>query len=160
MSAKGKANGRANVDASESVSVGRRALLKKAVATAPAIATVPSGAALARTSNLISSTDEGSAIDRWGRTLCLNRRYAYLTPGGSIDLGEPPYGEVTAIREREYRTEANGGADTVSEADMCRSGGAYYYHSYGWRQVNVPRGMLVSATALSSFAGSIVIRDV
>ena len=44
-------------------------------------------------------------------------------------------------------------ADQISEKDMCKQGGQFHYWSNGWRQVNVPRGMVASATALSSFAG-------
>jgi hypothetical protein len=43
---------------------------------------------------------------------------------------------------------------------MCTNGGEYYYKSSGWNKVTVPKGIMVSATALSSFAGSIYVREI
>ena len=46
---------------------------------------------------------------------------------------------------------------------MCTNGGSYHYYNYNtasWEPVNVPQGMLVSATALSSFAGRITVTDI
>jgi hypothetical protein len=139
----------------------RRKMLKVAAATAPFIATLPSGAALARSSSLISAAPAASSKDLSGRTLCLD-----LTSGtgdfqnGKLDLGTPPSGKLTRITDRDYRLGANGGSTAVSEATMCTNGGTYYYHSSGWQQVNVPKGIMVSATAYSSFAGSITITDI
>ncbi len=48
---------------------GRRAVLKGAVAAMPMILTLQSGAALARSSNMISASSPDSAIDAEGRTL-------------------------------------------------------------------------------------------
>jgi len=126
---------------------------------APVIATLSSGAALARSSNVISSSIPDSARDGSGRTLCLDERSGERI-GTSIDLGAPPSGSVTAITERDYRTAPNGGATPISEAQMCANGGSSYYQSSGWQTANVPRGILVSATALSSFAGSIRFTEV
>jgi hypothetical protein len=77
-----------------------------------------------------------------------------------MDLGAWPNGSVTAITQRDYRVDDRGSAATITEAAMCNQGGTFYYQQAGWQQVNVPRGMLVSATALSSFAGSIRFTDV
>lgn len=139
----------------------RRKVIKIAVATAPIIATLPSGAALARSSNVIGDTNVGGAFDSHGRTLCLDLRSGTVgSTGTSIDLGVPPRGSLTAIKPRNYRTAANGGAPAIDESEMCKKGGTSYYLDSGWKQVNVPKGMLVSATALSSFAGSIYTTEI
>jgi hypothetical protein len=83
-----------------------------------------------------------------------------MTWGGKMDLGAWPRGSATAITARDYRVDDKGSAATISEGAMCQQGGTFYYQHAGWQQVNVPRGILVSATALSSFAGSIRITDV
>ena len=90
-------------------SLARRSVLKGAIAAAPVIATLPSGAALARSSNLISSTSPAGALDGSGRTLCLDLSSGELS-GTVMDLGVPPSGSVTAITARHYRTEPRGGA--------------------------------------------------
>jgi hypothetical protein len=74
---------------------------------------------------------------------------------GALDLGVPASGNLTAIRERSYRVDDRWGASPITEADMCQRGGTFHYWNSGWRHVNVPKGMLVSATALSSFVGHI-----
>jgi hypothetical protein len=140
-------------------SVARRSILRGALVAAPVIATLHSGAALARSSSLISSTSPSNALDGSGRTLCLDARSGELS-GTVMDLDTPPSGSVTAIRPRDYRTEPRGSASPISEAEMCARGGDFYYQSSGWRTANVPRGILVSATALSSFAGSIRFTEV
>jgi hypothetical protein len=136
----------------------RRRILKVAIATAPVIATLPSGAALARSSNLIGPTS-GSGRDSQNRLLCLDLRSGANT-NGMVDLGTPPRGLVNAIKERDYRVGAQASASTISEAQMCKQGGAYYYQSSAWHQVNVPKGIVVSATALSSFAGGIYFNEI
>jgi hypothetical protein len=138
----------------------RRRVLKVAVATAPFIATLPSGAALARSSNVISATSEANALDAMGRTQCLDLRSGADFTGSTLDLAEPPSGVVTAITERDYRIEPKGSGAAVSEAEMCKAGGSFYYQESGWKTASVPRGMLVSATALSSFAGGIFYTEV
>jgi len=131
------------------------------MATAPIIATLPTGAALARSSNVISSTLPAGATDSQGRTLCLDAASGTMLAGGSaMDLGAPASGSLTAITGRDYRVDANGGATRIGESEMCKQGGSFYYLDTGWQKVNVPRGMLVSATALSSFAGSIHFTEV
>lgn len=146
----------------ERPAVSRRALLKGSVVSMPAILTLQSGAALARSSNLISGTST-SYTDAQGRALCLDVNSVY--PAGEqpnvYDLSEPPFARVTRITDRDYRIEPRGGADQISEAGMCDQGGIFYYKgSTGpYAEVNVPRGMLVSATSLSSFAGHIVYTD-
>jgi hypothetical protein len=139
----------------------RRSVLRVAVATAPLIATLPSGAALAKSSNLVTGTTPAGAIDAQGRTLCLD-----VTSGtgnysnGVLDLGVPARGKLTAIKDRRYRVDDKYTATQISESQMCYQGGTYYYWNSGWHQAQVPKGMLVSATALSSFAGSIFTTEV
>jgi len=136
--------------------INRRRLLKVAVATAPIIATLPSGAALARSSNLIGPTT-GSAKDLQNRTLCLER--GSLPPNSMVDLGTPPKGWVTAIPERDYR-KATDHSVKVSEKDMCKNGGQFHYKQGNWRTVKIPKGIAASATALSSFVGGIYTTEV
>ena len=146
----------------------RRALLKGSAKAMPALLTLQSGAALARSSNLISATSS-NPTDAYGRTLCLDVNSVSPADGDwrVFDLGEPAYGRVSAIRERDYRRLPSGRSDRISEAQMCQRGGTYYYYNrYGgssywgrWRKVKVKQGVLVSATALSSFAGSVVVND-
>lgn len=180
----------------------RRALLKGAVRAMPAVLTLQSGAALARSSNLISASPRDHK-DRWGRTLCLDLRT--VRPAGRsgrvYDLGHPAYGHVNAVRDREYFVAPDHRSAAVSEARMCHEGGTYYYRArryrhwsnqeqegdslqestgsnqqftgsvsqsssyWGghreryWKRVHIRRGVLVSATALSSFSGNITVTD-
>ena len=186
--------------------VSRRALLRGAVTAMPAVLTLQSGAAHARSSNLISASPWDHK-DRRGRTLCMDKKSVYPAGGRKFDLGNPAYARVTAIHDRDFRLAPHHGAARVSEAQMCHNGGTYYYrthrpgrwsshtaeeqfnvaqdvsgssyiagaqsgggananswdHSYydrrRWRKVKIRRGVLVSATALSSFAGNIVVKD-
>jgi hypothetical protein len=140
----------------------RRRFVKGAIATAPVLATLPSGAALARSSNIIGSTSPAGAIYK-NKLLCLDARSGSgLTAGGSaVDLGQPPSGFATAITDRDYRVDDGESAAPVTEAAMCKNGGYYYYKSsWGWKKVTVPKGMYVSATAMSSFAGSIFVKEI
>lgn len=132
----------------------RRAIIKGAAGTLPTILTLQSGAALARSSNLIRPiTDAATAKDANNRTLCLSQRSVdnvYLN--GQIDLGPSGYGEVTAITERDYYREPNRGAAEMSEQEMCEEGQTAYFRSIGWKSKQAPQGWLVSADHLSSFA--------
>lgn len=150
--------------------VSRRILLRGAAAAVPTILTLHSGAALARTSNCISLARE-AAPDGLNRNLCVDLvtppNPPTLVDGNLYDLGEPPAAKVTAIPvDREYRTEANNGANSTvkTPGDMCESGGTYWYKddSDKWTEAQVPRGMMASATALGSFTGpgSISIREI
>jgi hypothetical protein len=152
--------------------ISRRRVMKVALATAPIIATLPTGAALARSSNFVNATSAGGALDAKGRTLCLNANSGSMTWNGwRMDLGAWPNGSATAITQRDYRVDDKESAAKVSEGAMCNQGGTFYYKQAatfgsqhdqhpGWNQVHVPRGMLCSATALSSFAGSIHFTEV
>jgi ABC-type Fe3+-hydroxamate transport system substrate-binding protein len=143
----------------------RRRLLKSAIATAPAIVTLPSGAALARSSNLITASSPAEALDAFGNTLCLDLNSGTIISGDgfedALDLGDPPEGYVTAISPRQYfiSREADP-ANVVSETEMCELGGTFHYQNPDWVEVHVPQGMLVSATALASFGGYLAITEI
>ena len=163
-------------------------MLKGTVKVMPAIVTLQSGAALARSSNMISASSSPST-DRMGRTLCLDANSVQPARGTRhmYDLGEPARGTVYAINERDYRAMPRTDAPKISEARACLEDRTVYYldernswltewqssdsdddHGDGlnfvykrnWKRARVPRGMLVSATALSSFAGNIIVRDI
>lgn len=143
-------------------SAGRRAMLRGTAVAMPAILTLQSGAALARSSNLISGSGPGTR-DRYGRTLCLDTRSVYPMDGNNrlYDLGEPAYARVNAIREREYRYRPRRRSRQVDESEMCERGIPGYYRTRrggDWKKVET-RGMIVSATALHSFAGHVHITD-
>ena len=151
----------ADTDGAREFSTSRRALLRGAAGTLPVILTLQSGAALARSSNLIVTATSGSAQDAAGRTMCLDTNSVYsAAEAGVYDMGDPPFARVTAInRRRWYRFNYRKGFEQVSEKEMCRSGTFFYRRRWGWRRENVRKGMLVSATALSSFVGKIDITD-
>ena len=132
-------------------------MLKGMTTSMPVVLTLQSGAALARSSNMIS--DAGyKATDGLDRTLCMDSPSVNEVEG-MYDLGEPPYARVYAINERDYYVEANRGSAEIDEAELCRLGGEAYYKDGGWQQVRVQQGMVVSATALTSFAGKIDVID-
>lgn len=143
----------------------RRDLLRRTAVSMPMVLTLQSGAALARSSNLISATSTDYA-DADGRTLCLDKDSVFAASDSAdvYDLGDPPYARVYAIRDREYYNEPRRRSGQLSEAEMCRSGRSGFlrprdHDGRGWKEVKVPKGVLVSATALSSFAGDIHIYD-
>ena len=160
-------------------SISRRAVLRGAVTTMPVVLTLQSGAALARSSNMISAS-RYSSEDRRGRTLCLDTESVNPVGGSDhlFDLGEPPRAHVFAINDRDYRTAPDSNAPRITEEQICQSGQPGYFQSdydfvspdgsddgdgsvyqRQWEQVQVRRGVLVSATALSSFAGSVRVTD-
>ena len=143
----------------------RRAILSGAgKAAVPAIITLYSGASLARSSNLIGANPrQGADGDKFR---CLDTRSVDLTEKANVyDLGQDPMAHVTRIstRRRYFRPRTNGAPSTqqVSGNTMCADGGDFYRQGdNGYRKVTVQRGMLVSATALSSFANDITYTDV
>ncbi len=169
MSAEEKIQGMA------SAKIDRRKLLRGASAAVPAILTLQSGAALARSSNLIGTNQYAGAQD--GKYNCLDFDGIDRTDKPNVyDLGSPPMGHVTRIDadSRYFKNDPDdshhhgyggggygGGDDDVSKRQMCAEGGTYYRKNR-WRtsRVNVKRGMLVSATALSSFSSGINYTDV
>lgn len=152
----------------EPVSVARRALLRGAMATVPTVMTLHSGAALARSSNLVGVGP--TAGSEGGKFRCMDTETVYKTDNPNVyDLGDPPMAHVTTIRDNVtyQRLERVGNSSnfkpgaTVHASDMCREGGTFYRNSGSSSgNVAVKRGVLVSATALASFSGSIRYTDV
>ena len=151
------------------VKIGRRALLRGATSAVPAILTLQSGAALARSSNLIGANPYSGASN--GKYNCLDFDGIDRTDKPRVyDLGSPPMAHVTRIDadSRYYATDPNqayggwsGGPSEVSKSKMCADGGTYYRKSrWNTKRVQVKRGMLVSATALNSFSSGINYTDV
>lgn len=152
-----------NADVTDAPNLSRRALLKGTVKAMPVVLTLQSGAAFARSSNMISATGSGYK-DGYGRSLCLDTSSVTPADGSATlyDMGEPAFGSISAINDRDFQTYPFGFGKPISEARMCERGGTYYYRSgsrWQWRRVSVRKGVLVSATALSSFAGNIVVTD-
>jgi len=150
---------------SASPAVSRRALLSGAgQAAIPAIVTLYSGAALARSSNLIGVNASQGA--QQGKYRCLDSSSVYPTEKANVyDLGEDPMAHVTRIDATKtyYRSDYRGnltGQQATGDA-MCTSGGQYYRKDFsGYKRVTVRKGMLVSATALGSFSNDITYTDV
>ena len=152
--------------------VNRRAMLRGASAAVPAILTLNSGAALARSSNLIGAGNHVG--QQGGKYRCLDFDGIRGTRKPNVyDLGDPAMGHVTRIDAESsyYATDPDdrrGGYDRhgrgpseVSKQKMCADGGTYYRKDrHRTRQVHVKRGVLVSATALSSFSSGINYTDV
>ncbi|SEO13145.1 hypothetical protein SAMN05216404_11225 [Nitrosospira multiformis] len=106
----------------------RRRLLKGTVAV-PIIMTLHSGAALARTSNLVGPTEDiNSAMKENGDLYCVHPSSDGSANTIPVDLGTSPTATINPI------TDANGAPDLQAQATACRNGG----------------GILVSATAWSS----------
>lgn len=143
-------------------SPGRRAMLRGTATAMPVVLTLQSGAALARSSNLISASHPQTR-DRWGRALCLDTNSVYPVgrSGNLYDLGEPASADVGAIWGREYRVEPKRRSRRIDASEMCLRGKPGYYKTRRngrWRKVET-KGMIVSATALRSFAGRVRITD-
>ncbi|MFP5407152.1 MAG: hypothetical protein ACLGHY_12730, partial [Gammaproteobacteria bacterium] len=118
---------------SPDASMRRRVMLRGAAAAVPTILTLHSGAALARSSNLLSVAD-GAPVDAEGRNLCLDESSVELSPGSrkAYDLGEPPHANVTAIHpERGYYRDTQPGGEPVLPQEMCQTGGDFYIKEGG-----------------------------
>ena len=152
----------ASAVANTSAGMSRRALLRGA---APAIVTLYSGAALAQSSNLISATQNAMAQDSKYRCLDTSSVYSTTKPN-MYDLGATPMGHVTQIRSTRqyYPTSTWGTSPTGPQAtapQMCANGGNYVRKEYwGYTRVKVSRGVLVSATALNSFADKVTYTNI
>lgn len=141
----------------------RRALIKGGVTAMPAILTLHSGAALARSSNMIGAAPSGTT-DGLGRTLCLDK--SSVVPADDYleiyDLGEPPSADVTIIRgrgERKYYAKVGKHKRIEVTPDaMCERGGKYYWRSHRgghWQEARVRKGIVVSAGAMASISGHV-----
>ena len=177
-------NGNGSIaSAKETKHVTRRMMLKGSASAMPAIMTLKSGAAHARSSNLIGASPYPER-DRQGRLLCLNIDSVSSVGGSeqSFDIGEYGKAEIVAITERDYRAYPRMNAPRVSEERACLEGRTVYYieRRDSWtgnfeseqdsgtnftfrrdfKSARVPRGVFVSATALSSFVGNYVVREI
>ena len=153
-------SGRNNKDSSNTpteeqgrpASMHRRALLKGAATTMPMILTLQSGAALARSSNLIGPASAGTR-DLNGYTLCLDTDSVIpLEYGNKYDLGDPAYATINMVSDHDYYPEANRSHRPPYGPDyVCMEGGEYYYQDRGWQEVTLPtNGIVVSAMAVAS----------
>lgn len=125
--------------------------------------TLHSGAALARSSSLVSATDPVTAHRDDGDVLCLD-------PGNDIvdfddhskyDLGEPPSADACTIPSREYFTDPdNPQGSLVLDWELCQTPGqpvsTFYYQDQGPPvMVNGTNGILVSTVALTSVLAAV-----
>lgn len=143
-------------------SLTRRAVLRGAAVAAPTIVTMSSASAVVAMSSVRTYTSI-DAPQADGNYYCLAEK-STLGPsqGGhpdALDVGDFPQPMISRIPERDYRREPNENSARVTEVEMCRDsefkGTKYYYPSdHGWRGVKVRRGILMSATAMSSLAVS------
>ena len=140
--------------------ISRRTLLRGATATVPTILTLTSGAALARSSNLIGTIQEAN-----GDVLCLDPR---STKGPTrsnpnvYDLGSPPYAEVTRIPlANQYR--AKDTLEAMTPTEVCQYQGSvevnYGYGDWTERYRSAP-GVMVSNAACASFGTRCSITDI
>lgn len=146
--------------------VSRRTLLSGACKVAgPAIVTLYSGAALARSSNLIGANPNQGAEQNKYRCLDTRSVDGVVKPN-VYDLGKNPMGRVTRISSTRqyYRADSQGNrtSQQVAGNKMCADGGVYYRKdsNTSYTKVQVHKGVLVSATALASFANDITYHDV
>lgn len=180
-------NGQGAVSPSTPMPARRRILVRGAAAAVPTILTLHSGSAVAARTSFLISKASGAPVDNAGRNMCLDLRSVKEELAPNVyDLGDPPSPEVTYIRTTEsYYREQNESSATVSPMEMCESGGDYYVKTTGggststttgsdrtvrvsspvdasadWNKVTVQKGVLVSATALSSFVGRVIIREI
>jgi hypothetical protein len=149
----GEANGET---CSETVSKARRRLIQGAASTVPVILTLQSGAAWARSSNIISESTEAGGLTEDGQYYrCLLLSSVDRVDRGA-DLGEPPSGEYVELKNMTYYTADNAGSPTVSGATVCRNDVPYYYKDQGFQQIRVEGGGLVfSAASHTSLAGAL-----
>lgn len=135
----------------------RRALVRGAFAAVPTVLTLHSGAALARSSNLIGTIDVPKQDES---AFCLETTGLTTVPDTNppmYDLGAQPTANVREYSHtRQYYSDYSCTVKAYP-GDMCRNGGSYWYKKSDGTKVKVQfptGGGLVSATALSSFAGT------
>lgn len=138
-------------------SPGRRKLLGSGVKAMPVILTLQSGAALARSSNLISGSSP-ETTDALNRTLCLDTNSVKATSRANVyDAGQPPEATCNIISDRDWYVKTDRGLRSVSKPEMCIEGGPYIYKPEGgggFQTAELPaNGMVVSAGAMKSIAG-------
>ena len=116
----------------------RRRLIKGAAAAIPVIMTLHSGAALARTSNLVGPFQytsleelEAGAAKDGGDLICLQ-------PG--VDSGPVPDGDGTIDLGTSFgyttdSTQLNGEPDLVTQAKVCQGGGGILVSVNAWGSI-------------------------
>ena len=141
--------------------ISRRDLLKRGVVSMPAILTLHSGAALARSSNLIAAAPP-ETTDSLGRTLCLDTTSVYPAHDYKdiYDMDDPPQAVVNIISRREYHMDKNRGSPVVSQASVCEGGTVYWYkdpNGGAWQPIELPyKGVVVSSGSMLSNADYII----
>ena len=142
-----------NVDRPESA--GRRALLRKGVTAMPAILTLHSGAALARSSNLISAAP--GSRDGNGDVWCMDTSTAdYYPDSGKYDIGDPGFANVNVLPDTDYYSGPGLSGDVKTADEFCASGGVRNYKPLGGGSKETATlqspGIVVSSNAYNSVA--------
>ena len=145
--------------------VSRRRLLKTGAGALPAVMTLQSGAAFARSSNVLGASTM-DVTDPLGRTMCID--LASVVPiddySRIYDLGHPPSAVVNVIRGEEEgrlyyvnRRDRRDGRPAVHPGLMCERGGQFWFKPVGrrWQSVEIPKGFVASSGAIHSFATEI-----
>lgn len=146
----------AATEADRPESVGRRALLRGGVAAMPAILTLQSGAALAKSSSMMVTPARPDTTDKLGRTLCLDTNSVYPAqdhPRG-WELGTPPHAKLNIISDRVYYRAKSKRSGKVKKGEMCR-GGTFWHKEKGkpWESVHLPyKGAVMSHGSMYSIA--------
>lgn len=139
----------------------RRAMLRGVTATVPTILSLTSGAALAATSNLISTLPDQTA----GDVYCLDpgSTQGQTSNPNVYDLGAPPFGEVTRFPTvNKYRNESSPSQE-LTPAEACKLDGTVgvkYNGSGPWVAKTRTPGVLVSNAAVTSFGSRIITTDI
>ena len=130
----------------------------------PAILTLHSGAALARSSNLISEAPAGLTDADATHTVCVDKSSVTDLGSGVYDLGPSRDAHVTMIDNRNSYYMSQGKSKPISPSAMCEMGsvaniedpyGNFYWKDAAtndWRKSQVKQGFVASMGAYSSFA--------
>ena len=112
----------ADVSSGKPAPMSRRALLRGGVTAMPAILTLHSGAALARSSNLISASP--GSRDGNGNVLCLETETgtAKMLDSGKYDFGSPGSGTVHVLEDTYYYEGPGQGGAKWTADEFCELG--------------------------------------
>jgi hypothetical protein len=144
-------------------SMGRRAILRGGVTAMPAILTLHSGAALARTSNLISASPGARDINQ--NVWCLDTSTAvdYYPDSGKYDFGDPGYATVNVFPDTVYESGTGQSKVSMTADQFCASGGSANYHLQGGGSPTTVTlqspGIVVSSNAYNSLSPRINIGE-
>ena len=157
---KSKSHSKVADESARPAPLSRRTLLKAGATAMPVVLTLQSGAALARSSNLIGPAPGSRNTE--GNALCLDTSTADPVDG-KYDLRDPGYATVNVIPDVEYYPLDSGRSVSPTTADtFCNAGGSMQHHAGGWHQVDLPTdGIIVSANSFSSVSANvdIALRD-